>query len=109
MRFLRGSCSDFALALAERFPAGQFVALGDARFSEHIGLRVGDVFYDVRGAMTEAEFQAGYPDLPLIDVERNDVTQQCGLASVAPPYKGIPEIAAARRAVRQVFPAGRRS
>jgi RNA:NAD 2'-phosphotransferase (TPT1/KptA family)/8-oxo-dGTP pyrophosphatase MutT (NUDIX family)/ribosomal protein L32 len=53
--WLTGKCHEFALALSSLMPDAQFVAIGGVMF-EHVGLRKGDTYYDVRGAMTKDQF-----------------------------------------------------
>lgn len=90
--FLTGRCFDFALALHERMPQFEFVALGDPKFPDHIALRLADRFFDVRGELAFSELVRGLRDgdrLTLADVhvvERDDVTFHCGLSGVEVPY-----------------------
>lgn len=107
--YLTGKCFDFALALAEQAAEPKFVAIGDARWPEHVGLRVGDDLYaDVRGVMELSEFLAHHAatGAAVVAAERDDVALHCGLSGRRPPYKGNRDIAEARRAVRLAFPDG---
>ena len=110
--YLTGKCFDFVLALAEAVDNPVFVAIGSAKYPDHVGLRVGDELYaDIRGVLGRAEFLAHHADSEdAIDVvERDDVAFQCGLSGFEPPYKGNRDIAAARGAVRLAFPDGLRA
>jgi hypothetical protein len=104
--FLAGCSFDFALALAERVPAPVFVAVGNPGFPEHVGLRIGDCYADVRGLVTCQEFVAHCTRKVIAEISRQDVEFHCGLGGMVPPYRGIKDIAAARRAVRKAFPHG---
>lgn len=107
-RWMRGRCYDFALALKERFPEGEFVGIGVMRTAAiHVGLKVGDLILDARGALTPAQFVEGFPQCGVEDIEpapREMLELCCGLAGFEPPYAGNRDIAQARAAVRKVFP-----
>lgn len=98
-QYMRGQCFDFALALLEKLPDAELVGIGGM---EHVALRRGDFYYDVRGALTEADFRRGVRggEGPIDPVTREDVAFQAGLAGQNPPYKS-PEMTAARKVVRQ--------
>jgi len=100
--WLTGQCFDFALALAERMPDAEFVALGSAKHPEHVGLRRNDRYYDARGEMDEPTFIAHHQGKVIV-VPRDVVELNAGVAGYAPPYKGNRDIAQARRAVREIY------
>src|SRR5271170_6477459 len=58
--WLTGGCWQFAIALSHRMPDASFVGLAyESGVIHHVGLEKGDTYYDVRGAMDEAEFNYG--------------------------------------------------
>lgn len=107
--YLTGRCFDFALALAELVDEPDFVAIGSAKYPEHVALRVGDDLYaDVRGILGRKEFLAHFNDSDdaIVEIERSDIEFHCGLAGYPPPYEGNEDVEAARGAVQRVFPDG---
>jgi hypothetical protein len=106
MKYVRGQCYDFALAMLERFPEGELVALGKSKFgADHVGLRIQDKYLDARGAQSAEDFVKPF-NYQVEDIEpiaRDDVEFYCGLAGVPPPYRGNQDIAAARQAAAKVF------
>lgn len=107
--YLTGRCFDFALALAELVDEPHFVAIGSAEYPEHVALRVGPELYaDVRGVLGRKEFLDHFDDFEgaIVEIERGDVEFHCGLAGYPPPYDGNEDVAAARDAVKRVFPDG---
>jgi hypothetical protein len=103
--YLTGRCYDFALALAEKVPEPVFVAIGNPRYPDHVGLRIGDRYADVRGLLSEGDFVAHHTG-PVTVVGREDVALHCGLGGFKPPYRGNKDIAWARVAVKRAFPHG---
>ena len=101
--FLTGRCFDFALALHERMPRAEFVALGNPRFPDHVALRVEDRFFDVRGGLGFSEFVQGMQGgdrLTLADVhviERDAVAFHCVYSGMEPPYPRLPRALAKAR------------
>ena len=104
--WLMGKCPEFALALSSIMPDAQFVAIGTAMF-EHVGMRRGDVYYDVRGTMDKAQFAElfGSNESSVHDVDRELV-----MKDAYPSYIGhedelvkLPDFKAALRTVRKVF------
>jgi hypothetical protein len=110
-KWLTGRCYDFALALSERFPNSTFVAWGGIGHPEHVGIVTPDGFYyDARGKMTISEFCNRYrennplnPEKDIHPIDRKAVELHAGVAGIAPPYRGNPDIAEARRAVNSIF------
>ena len=52
-----GKCYDFALALSEKIPDAEFVAIGMSRLgAEHVGLKRNNKYYDCRGEMNAEQF-----------------------------------------------------
>ena len=104
MPYLTGKCFDFALALD--LPEAELVCVGDLSMPEHVGLKVGEAFVDVRGILTETEFVAHHAGFPLVAIGRDQVEFHCGLSGYAPPYEGNEDIGEALDAVDRVFPKG---
>jgi hypothetical protein len=107
--WLTGRCFDFALALAEKLPGAEFVVIGTAACPDHVALRLGDTYYDARGAMDEAAFLTSYrSDCPFRleevgPIARDVVELNAGCGGVEPPYVENRDIAQARRAVAKIF------
>jgi hypothetical protein len=101
-----GKCYDFALALSEKIPDAEFVAIGMSPMgAEHVGLRKSNKYYDCRGELTAEQFADGKTD-DINDIEivsREDVELHAGVAGMKPPYKGNKDIAMARKAVKAIF------
>jgi 8-oxo-dGTP pyrophosphatase MutT (NUDIX family)/GNAT superfamily N-acetyltransferase len=104
--WLMGKCHEFALALSSLMPDAQFVAIGNAMF-EHVGLRRGDTYYDVRGAMDKAQFAElfGSNENSIHDVSREQIMKDS-----YPSYIGhddelveTSDFKLALRTVRKVF------
>lgn len=116
MPFLQGRCYDYALALAEKVTNPVFVAIGSEALPDHVGLRLGELYVDVRGVLDMKHFlhmrpgpapelQPGAEDA-IVVVDRSVVELHCGLAGMAPPYRGSRDMAEARRAVRRAMTEG---
>jgi hypothetical protein len=103
MPFLNGQCFDFALALAEQVRNPVFVAIGNPDFPEHVALRIGDKYADVRGLLDEESFLAHMKGMPITEIDRGTIERHCGVFGLKPPYKGIREIATARKAVNMAL------
>ena len=101
--WLTGRCYDFALALSERMPDAEFVGIGRGKFPEHVGLRLGDRYYDARGEMDAAAFLGPHQGQQIVPVSRDVVELHAGVAGFPPPYRGNRDIAAARRAVQDIY------
>lgn len=91
-------------------PDAEFVAIGSAKFPEHVALRWHDRYYDARGEMDEAQFFRShrlpgqeYDAEDVVPVSREVVELHAGVAGFQKPYKGNRDIAEARRAVRAIF------
>lgn len=101
--FLSGGCYEFALALAEEFPDSQFVGIGSPDFPEHVGIRIGDYFVDVRGVLNEEDFRAHLKgDINILT--QDQVALHCGLAGVEPPYIGNDDVNVARAGLENIIP-----
>src|SRR3546814_15501713 len=105
MPWLKGHCFDFALALAEITPDFEFVAIGDTNFPDHVALRSGEHFVDIRGILDDASFLAHPTGMSLVQIRRQDVEFNFGLSGLSPPYRGARQDAWASQAVRRPFPA----
>ena len=107
--WLTGRCFDFALALSERMPNAEFIAIGSAKYPDHVALRWNGRYYDARGEMDEPTFLTlhrqghEYDAEDIVPISRDEVELHAGVAGFPPPYKGNRDIAEARRAVREVF------
>lgn len=107
--WLTGRCFDFALALAQRMPDAEFVAIGAEKYPDHVALRRNGKYYDARGEMDQTQFLRSYrsgeeftPE-DIIPISRDVVELNAGCAGMTPPYRGNRDIAEARRAVREIF------
>jgi hypothetical protein len=97
--YLTGKCFDFALALAELIEHPVFVAVGSPKFPDHVALRIGDRYADVRGILEEPEFLAHHVGKPITEIDREAVELHCGAAGMLPPYDDLEDIAEVRDAV----------
>jgi RNA:NAD 2'-phosphotransferase (TPT1/KptA family)/8-oxo-dGTP pyrophosphatase MutT (NUDIX family) len=109
--WLTGHCDEFALALHDRMPDAEFVAIGGGMF-EHVGLRKGDGYYDVRGKLTLDNFVAlfGYNAGQVHPVSREEVMRSGGYASWVgheDEFRDTSEMKKAHKAVRRVFGGGK--
>jgi len=108
-KWLTGRCSDFALALLERFPDGELVAFGSEKWPDHVGVFFGGLYYDARGEMTLEEFCTRFrgahrwqpEEIRPISVKLAEY--QAGVGGLPAPYRGVKEIEEARRSVRKIF------
>src|SRR3546814_8648104 len=80
--------------------------IGDTNFPDHVALRSGEHFVDIRGILDEASFLAHHTGMSIVPISRQDVEFHCGLSGMSPPYRGVRQIAEARKAVRRTFPEG---
>jgi 8-oxo-dGTP pyrophosphatase MutT (NUDIX family) len=104
--WLTGKCHEFALALSTQMPDAQFVAIGNAML-DHVGLRSGNTYYDVRGAMTKQQFAELFGSN---ENSVHDVTREQVMKDAYPSYighedelAGLPEMKQALKAVRRAL------
>jgi 8-oxo-dGTP pyrophosphatase MutT (NUDIX family)/GNAT superfamily N-acetyltransferase len=101
--WLAGGCFDFALALKEKFREGVFVSTNQSAYPGHVGLKVGEAYYDARGRLTEAEFLDGIVGAEgIFECPLDTVLLNAGLANSEPPYR-TQEMARARVAVLRML------
>jgi hypothetical protein len=111
VRYMNGFCPDFALALLTLLPNPQeaeLVCLGpDINGYDHVGVRLGDRYLDVRGSLSAEEFvDDGHGSYDVADIELAHIEAVegiLGLQAVPFPYEDIEEMDEAREAVRKVF------
>src|SRR3546814_14658592 len=87
MPWLKGHCFDFALALAEITPDFEFVAIGDTNFPDHVALRSGEHFVDIRGLLDEASFLAHHTGLSIVPTSRQDADFHWGPFGLSTPSR----------------------
>lgn len=66
--YLTGKCFDYALALADEVADPVFVAVGPLERPDHVGLKVGDRYVDVRGVLSAEDF---------VNLSRDDRPRPC--------------------------------
>jgi hypothetical protein len=107
--WIKGKCYDFALAVSEKLPKSEFVAVGDPKNPEHVAVLYDGVYYDARGRLTLDEFltkyrsSTPYNQADVCSTSRDVVELHAGCAGSTPPYKGNRDIAAARSAVKIIL------
>ncbi len=73
----------------------------EGQIPDHVGIKIGHKYCDVRGAGSEAQFLQDCGNV-VKPVERDLVLLHCGLSGAAPPY-ATPELRSARAAVKKVY------
>jgi RNA:NAD 2'-phosphotransferase (TPT1/KptA family)/GNAT superfamily N-acetyltransferase/ADP-ribose pyrophosphatase YjhB (NUDIX family) len=113
-RWVEGGCWLFALALQPLIPGSVFVGLArEGEVLEHVGVRKGDRYYDVRGEMDETEFNYGADSevpLHIVPVDYEQVMRDGEYGSWLgheDEFETLPEMQAAKEAVQKVFGKGK--
>jgi hypothetical protein len=84
-RYLAGHCCEFALALKEVLPDAEPVGIGrNAVFPQHVALRLGSRFLDVRGILVEQDFREIAPErsYSIFSMDEDDLMGLAGFASL---------------------------
>ena len=109
--WLTGDCDLFALAFYElantKILTGiEFVGIKRQGNIHHIGNRIGENYYDVRGRLTEEEFREGFGDGEVVEFTWDEAVGYYNKSWVG-HYDELmltPEMQQAYKAVRRVFP-----
>lgn len=105
VKYMSGLCIDFALALLTTMPRATLVGLGEASNGwDHVGVKLGDDYYDARGKLTADQFTNGFEKTNIDPVSLESAEALVGLQAVPFPYRDNEDIEEALEAVAKVFP-----